>query len=246
MSPLKQSTVANRLLRTMSAENFQILAPDLEALDMPCDLILFEPQQIISHVYFVESGIVSVVAQRRDGQLVEAGIYGRDGLGDVAIILATDRSSHRNFVQVAGSGFRIEAAALVLAMHGSPGLQRLLLHYAHVFMIQVSQTALSNGGDVISERLARWLLMCNDRIDGDIPITHKFLSIMLGVRRASVSDNIRMLESQELVSTRHGSITVRDRVGLERLAGVSYGLPEAEYRRLIDSAKPGDGNIEFS
>lgn len=243
MSPLKQISVANHLLRTMSAEDFEILVPDLEALDLPRDLILFKPQQAISDVYFIESGIVSVVAQRRDGGLVEAGIYGRDGLGDIGIILAADRSTHQNFVQVAGSGFRIEAAALMLAVRGSLGLQQLLLHYAHVFMIQVSQTALSNGSDVISERLARWLLMCNDRIDGEIPITHKFLSIMLGVRRASVSDNIRMLERRQMIRSRHGSITVLDRAGLEHLAGISYGLPEAEYRRLIGSVKPSDMNI---
>ena len=236
MALLKQTAVANQLLGAMSAKNFAALRPHLERLDLPRDLILLEPQQRIAHAYFVESGIVSVVAQRRDGQLVEAGIYGREGFGGVDLVLAADRTSHQNFVQVAGCGFRIESAVLVQAVRHSTALHELLLHYARIFMIQVAQTALSNGNDAIVERLARWLLMCNDRIDGDIPITHNFLSIMLGVRRASVSGNLRTLESNKIIRSKHGRIEVRDRAALERLAGVSYGLPEAEYRRLIGSS----------
>ena len=113
---------------------------------------------------------------------------------------------------------------LVQAVRHSTALHELLLHYARIFMIQVAQTALSNGNDAIVERLARWLLMCNDRIDGDIPMTHNFLSIMLGVRRASVSGNLRTLESDKIIRSKHGRIEVRDRAALERLAGVSYGL----------------------
>ena len=235
MALLKQTAVANQLLGAMSAKNFAALRPHLERLDLPRDLILLEPQQRIAHAYFVESGIVSVVAQRRDGQLVEAGIYGREGFGGVDLVLAADRTSHQNFVQVAGCGFRIESAVLVQAVRHSTALHELLLHYARIFMIQVAQTALSNGNDAIVERLARWLLMCNDRIDGDIPMTHNFLVIMLGCA-APVCREIFAPLRVKIIRSKHGRIEVRDRAALERLAGVSYGLPEAEYRRLIGSS----------
>src|SRR5215207_9787454 len=102
------------------------------------------------------------------------------------------------------------------------------------FMIQVGQTALANGCHTLEQRLARWLLMCHDRVDGDeVFTTHEFLSLMLGVRRAGVTDALKILEERGLISTKRGRVTVLDRMGLDGVAGDSYGVCEAEYARLI-------------
>ena len=137
-------------------------------------------------------------------------------------------------MQVAGAGHRIKAATFRRVVQQSPSLHRLLDRFVHVFTTQTAQTALAHASSSIEERLARWLLMCNDRIDGpDIAITHKFLAMMLGVRRPGVTDAIHVLEGRGLIRAARSKITIRDRDKLEAVAGASYGLPETEYRRLI-------------
>jgi hypothetical protein len=119
-------------------------------------------------------------------------------------------------------------------MTASASLHQHLLRFVQAFMVQMGQTALSNGSHVIEERLARWVLMCHDRVDGDaLFTTHEFLSLMLGVRRAGVTQTLKTLEDRGLISTKRGQVTVLDRAKLEKVAGDSYGVPEAEYVRLI-------------
>jgi CRP-like cAMP-binding protein len=119
-------------------------------------------------------------------------------------------------------------------MAASAPLHQHLLRFAQAFMIQLGQTALANGIYQIEQRLARWLLMCHDRVDGDdLFTTHEFLSLMLGVRRAGVTLALQALEDRGLISTKRGQVTVLDRAKLEGVAGDSYGVPEAEYARLI-------------
>ena len=152
----------------------------------------------------------------------------------VSIVLSDDRAQNSAYVQIAGAGHILSADALRAAMTTSPALKDHLLKFALTFMTQITQTALANGRDRIDVRLARWLLMANDRVDGDdLPLTHEFMAIMLGVRRPGVTDALHRLEGDHLVRSRRGVVSVRDRAGLERLAGLSYGVPEAEYRRLL-------------
>jgi CRP-like cAMP-binding protein len=120
------------------------------------------------------------------------------------------------------------------ALDTSPALKALLLRWVHVSMIQTAQSALANGRYTIQERLARWLLMCHDRMDGDdLPLTHEFLSLMLGVRRSGVTEALHVLEGVDIVKAGRGTIRVLNRERLEEIAGGCYGLPEAEYNKLI-------------
>ena len=175
------------------------------------------------------------VGDRLRDQRIEAGIFGRDGMSGTAIVLGSDRSPHETFVQIPGAALRIEADALRDAMGRSQPLRQALLLYVQVLLVQVAHTVLANGSGKIEERLARWILMSHDRLDGDeIALTHEFLSLMLGVRRAgTVTVATHLLEGQGLIRATRGLIRVTDRAGLEELADGSYGVPEAEYRRLI-------------
>jgi len=135
---------------------------------------------------------------------------------------------------VPGTGLRIGTDDLRRAVTASVSLQQHLLRYVQALTLQTAQTALANGCCKVEERLARWLLMCHDRVDGDgLSTTHEFLSVMLGVRRTGVTEMLKVFEDRGLISTQRGQVTVLDRVGLEGVAGDSYGVPEAEYSRLI-------------
>ena len=234
MPTLAQSSMANRLLVLLSAQDFALVAPHLEAVTLELTQVVVAANKPIEHAYFLDSGIVSVVAIRADQRTIEVGIYGREGMGGFPLLLDSNQSPHDQYIQLAGAGHRIKTAAFLRAVQQSQTLSRLLLRFVHVFTTQTAQTTLANSASNVDVRLARWLLMCHDRIDGDVlPLTHKFLAMMLGVRRSGVTDTIHVLEGRGLIRATRGSITIRDRARLERLAGTSYGLPEAEYRRLV-------------
>ena len=149
---------------------------------------------------FPETGIVSQVAITDDNRRLEVGIYGREGFGPASMVAGVDRTPYEHFVQVEGAGFLVAAAGFVEAFGQSRTLNALLLRYMQVFAVQTGYTALSNGSGVIGERLARWLLMCHDRIDGnELVLTHEFLGIMLGVRRSGVTDAIHHLEGVGII-----------------------------------------------
>ena len=151
------------------------------------------------------------------------------------VLLGTDRTPHECFIQTPGASLRIRADGLRRAMATSASLHQHLLRFVQALTVQIGQTALSNGSHRIEERLARWLLMCHDRLDGDeLSTTHEFLSLMLGVRRAGVTVALQALEDRGLIATKRGQVTVRDRAKLEAMAGDRYGVPEAEYTRLIE------------
>jgi CRP-like cAMP-binding protein len=231
---IRQASLSNRLLKALSVRDFQLLEPHLVAIQLDLGHSIAVANEPIEHVYFLETGIASVVANRADGRSIEVGIYGRDGMGGTPLLLGSDRTPHDHYMQVAGEGHRIERAAFLGAIQQSASLNGLLIRFVHAFTTQTAQTALANGSSRIEERLARWLLMCGDRIDGDeISITHRFLAMMLCVRRSGVTDAIHILEGQGLIRAKRSNIAIKDRAGLEHLAGASYGLPEAEYQRLI-------------
>jgi CRP-like cAMP-binding protein len=137
-------------------------------------------------------------------------------------------------MQVAGNGHRIASDAFRDAMDRSRTLHGLFLKFVQVFMIQLTQTAVANGRSKIEERLARWLLMADDRLDtADMPLTHEFMSMMLGVRRAGVTDAVHALAGHGLIRADRGNIQIIDREGLSESANGCYGQPEREYKRLI-------------
>ncbi len=234
MSHLLSSIIRNRLLRALSSEGLELLQPFLEPVTLNVGDVLVEPNAPIKYVHFIEQGIGSVVAISQGDRRVEVANLGREGLSGTPIIHGLNCTPHLTFVQVAGSALRIQAEDLQAAMDASLSLRTLLLHYMHTVMIQMAHTALANGRFTINQRLARWILMCHDRLDrDDVPLTHEFLALMLGVRRAGVTEALHILEGEHMIKAARGHITVRDRTKLEELAGDSYGVPEAEYQRVI-------------
>jgi CRP-like cAMP-binding protein len=231
---LAPSPSRNRLLACLSADDFGLLQANLEPVTLKLRKVLERPNRRIDHVYFIEAGIASVVGIQAKGTKVEVGLIGREGMTGLSIVLGNHRSPDSTYIQVAGHGRRIIADALREAMQGSPTLQFQLLKYVRAFMVQTTHTAISNARARLYERLARWILMADDRVDGNrLPLTHEFLSLMLGVRRAGVTEALHALQRHRLIKASRGEIIIRDRKGIERRAGQSYGVPEAEFRRLI-------------
>jgi CRP-like cAMP-binding protein len=222
----------NRLLNGLSAADLALLQPDLEPVSLPIRQVLETPNKPIKHSYFIERGLASIVALNGHRRL-EVGLIGREGMTGVPIVLGNDRSPHENFIQIAGEGVRIPAEKLREALQQSRSLERAFLSFAHSFMNQTANTALSNGTATIEERLARWLLMANDRLEGDeVPLTHEFLSLMLGVRRAGVTVALHYLEQRALIRMSRGQIVITDREGLRTAANGTYRQPETRRKRV--------------
>ena len=231
---IKQASVANRLLRMMPPEAFEALETDLAPARLPARHVLVRANTPVDQVHFPTEGIASTVAVSVQGRRLEVGIFGREGLSAPSLLLGSDQTPYETFMQVEGESLSLPAKRFEAAVRSCEPLRSFLLRYVQVLQVQTAQTAMSNGSYNIEERTARWLLMCHDRIDQDaLPLTHEFLGMMLGVRRSSVTDSLHVLEGLGIIHARRGVIEVKDRDRLEQMAGESYGLPEAEYNRLI-------------
>ena len=224
----------NRLLASLSTDDFGLLEPQLESVTLGLRKYLERPNRRIDAAYFPEAGFASVVAVQSNGKQVEVGLIGSEGMTGLPIVLGNHRSPHATYVQAPGKGKCIPAAGLRQAMQASLSLRDSLLKFVQAFGVQTTHTAVCNAQSRLDVRLARWLLMAHDRIgENTLPLTHEFLSFMLGVRRAGVTEAVHALRKQGLISYERGRIAVKDRKGLEHKAGEAYGVPEAEYRRLI-------------
>jgi CRP-like cAMP-binding protein len=225
---------ANRLLKSLSAADRAALLPDFEATSLATCQIIERPNERIPHVYFLTSGLASVVGTTNPEQRIEVGMVGCEGMTGLAVVLGDDRSTNETVIQAAGTALRIPSVALRRTLQRSATLSAALLRYVHVFMMQCSQTALANGRGRLSERLARWLLMWQDRLKTrHLTVTHEFLALLLGVRRQGVTLALHELEGRGLIRGTRNRITVLDRDGLLSLANGFYGVPEAEYDRTI-------------
>jgi CRP-like cAMP-binding protein len=229
----------NDLLNHLAPADLDLLRPHFERSELGVRRRLADAGRPIEHVYFLETGIASITTGIRHEPPIEVGIVGREGVVNVPVLLGTDRSPTDSFMQVGGTGLALSAARLRAAIDLSSGLNRALLRYAQAFMVQTAATVLANGRATVLERLARWLIMAQDRLDGDeLPLTHEFLSMMLGVRRPGVTVALRELEGRALVRRGRVSIAVLDRDGLVEVANGYYGTPEAELRRLFGDLRP--------
>jgi CRP-like cAMP-binding protein len=233
MQPPQQISIGNRLLASLSSEDIATLQPHLEPVPLAVRQVLIEPNTAIEHIYFPEAGMASVTNNSSGGK-IEVGVVGREGMVGLPIVLGIDQTPYEHFMQIAGHGWRIAVQDLEQAMAESSSLHRQLLRYAQASHVQVSETAFANANSDVEARLARWLLMCHDRVEGgDIPLTHEFIAMMLGVRRPGVTVALHVLEGMQVIRAKRGVVTVLDREKLEELADEAYGLSEAEYTRLI-------------
>lgn len=231
----------NRLLKAASPDDFALLAPYLERVPTRLHQVIIAPHVRVEQLYFMESGFTSVTTY--GVSTIEIGLIGREGLvGADPVLLDVDRSPYNHFIQSPGEAFRIGIDEFWIAVEQSASLHKLLLRFIHCLVVQKAQTSFANATQNIDARLSRWLLMCQDRLESEeLPITHEFLSMMLGTQRTSVTLALQSLEGLGLIWGKRARIIVRDREKMIEMAGDSYGLPEAEYARLIESA-PAAGN----
>jgi CRP-like cAMP-binding protein len=227
------SWTKNRLLSILPRPDAALLRPRLEPVSLAQGEMLFRSNERISHVFFFEGGLSSEIAGNDETKKIEVGCIGYEGFSAVPAVLGVDSSPHYAFMQCAGPALRIGVDELRTVMEESRSVRELLLKYAHVFLIQVAATALADGRYDIEQRLARWILMSQDRVGEDLPLTHDFLALMLGVRRSSVTDALHRLEGTLAIKAERSLISVRDRETLKAIAGPSYGMPEQEYERHL-------------
>ena len=225
----------NGLLAVLSDEEVEQLRPHLQRVTMVLEHALHEPGEHMDHVYFLEGGVVSLTADTKDNGLVEVGMTGREGMVGASVILNPDAIAvHRAVVQVPGSAIRMRTAAFSEMLDRSPAFRARCLRYAHVLMVQASQAAACNARHELTERLARWLLMSRDRLDGDeMPMTQEFLALMLGVRRTGVSLIATALQSTGAIRQSRGRITILDRELLEAEACNCYRFVEDSRERIM-------------
>jgi CRP-like cAMP-binding protein len=223
----------NALLHALTAPEYCQLLDGAERVDLKLREVLYEANAPITHVFFLDRGVASIIAPVGDGASVEVGTVGYEGLVGLPLLFGVDREPAKAFIQVADGGVRVTAAAFQQAVAASAPLRALFLRYAQSYLSQVSQSSACNRAHSMEERCARWLLMTHDRVGADdFPLTHEFLALMLGVRRAGVTVAAGILQKAGLIEYRHGHITVVDREGLEAASCPCYCIIRAAYDGL--------------
>jgi CRP-like cAMP-binding protein len=230
---LPQSFQTNRLLNGLTIADLALISPHLQHIQTPRGFTVMRGYRTVTHVYFPTSGLISIVG-RSGNREIELGIAGREGMVGTAILLGVDATPYEAYSQIAGQAFQLPIAFFITALAESATMRLYLNRYLYAFQVQVSETAISHGVQKIENRLARWLLMCHDRETGNsLPIPHEFLSMMLGVRRASVTTTLDKFRTAGIVSTQRGIVGIVNRAALLQLAGSTYGVAEAEYERVM-------------
>ena len=231
----RAATVTNRLLAALPNKEYQRLLPELERVPLTFGDILYDPGDNIDHVYFPDSGIISLLSQVESQKLLEVGIVGNEGVAGLPVALGVRVSLNRGLVQSAGTAMRMKATVLQREFKRDGALQKLLHRYLHSLLTQISQSAVCNRFHLVEARLARWLLMTHDRVGSDdFRLTQEFLSNMLGVRREAVSKAAGAFQKRELVNYSRGHITILNREGLEAAACQCYRVIKDESNNGFD------------
>ena len=240
MSRPLQANVRNRILAALPADEFAILAEHLMRVELALGESLHRAGEKIENVFFVETGFISALTMLSDGQPLEIGLIGAEGIAGVSVILGATNSYSETMCQTGGAAYRLSASALRDVAFRAPHLHDLLLRYTHVFHVQVAQTAACNAHHELSQRLARWLLAAHDRSNVDeLSLTQDLIAVMLGVRRSTVSIAAGTLQKAGIIRYHHGKITIIDRVGLENAACECYEAVASEYRALFGEYPSG-------
>ena len=225
-----QPRPANKILSALPQEEFERLRPKLREVSFPIGKSIYLPEQEIEFVYFVNDGIVSWLATLADGSTVEAGVIGSEGVAGISVILGASSTPNEGLIQSDVQAVRISAHELQAEFKQGGKLSQLLLRFVHALFIQVAQTAACNRLHTLDQRLARWLLMTDDRTNSNrITLTQEFLSRMLGVRRAGVSVAATSLRQQRVIEYHRGEIVITDRPAMEQMSCECYRIVKEEY-----------------
>jgi len=235
---LKESvhmTTGNYLLDAMSPELYEKLAPNLKRVSLKQGTILHHPGETIEDLYFPIDCGISITITMKNGSTAEAGIIGRrEVLGINAIMGGKETTQTEYIVQIAGSAIKIDAPALLEEFDRNKELRGVLLRFTQAMIAQISQTTACNSLHVLEQRLARWLLESQDRINtNEIKLTQEFLSHMLGVRRAGITQTAQKFQEKGLIQYHRGIVQILDQKGLEEAACECFRTVREEYDRLL-------------
>jgi CRP-like cAMP-binding protein len=228
------SNIKNCILASLPEDQYQRILPHLEPFEFSHGRLIYEMNGPIDYMYFPEDSMVSLVTQMIDGKIIEVGLVGKDGVTGIAALFGQNKSAERAVVQIPDGGVRAPTSVLKEEFRKPGGLHDSVLLYANSLMRQVSQTAACNGSHSVEERLSRWLLMCQDRVQStSLNLTQEFVAEMLGTRRATVNVAALTLQSANLIHYNRGHITITDRPGLERFSCECY--------QAVKKSTNGDG-----
>jgi CRP-like cAMP-binding protein len=217
--------VSNVILLSIPNSEYSSLRPHLEYVSLPNHLVIHEAGRKLEFAYFPNRGLIPLVVVMRDGKTAEAGIVGNEGFTGTLAAVGLNRSPLQAVVQITGDGFRVEVGALQDTLESTPHLRTMLSRYAAIRGMQVAQTAACNRLHDIEQRLARWLLMTQDRVDsGSLRITHDFIATMLGTDRSTVSLAAGVLQRKKLIEYTRGAVKIVNRKKLEDSACECYGV----------------------
>jgi CRP-like cAMP-binding protein len=225
---------ANRLLGLLSPKDYQRLKPHLQRVPLGYRQSLYRARQRLGYVYFIETGVGSLVNTMANGQAAEVGTIGNEGMVGLPLLLGDHRAPTSVYVQVPGAGLRMTAARFSAELARSASMRTVMLRYAHALFNQVAQSAACNHFHTLQQRCCRWMLMTHDRMQSDeFLLTQEFLAMMLGVQRTGVSLAAGALQRAGLIRYRRGVVTILDRRGLRQRACECYGLSKREFDRLL-------------
>jgi len=217
--------VSNKILLAIPDGEFPFLRAHLEYVDLPSHLVLHEPNESLHFVYFPNEGLLSLVVVMESGETVEVGIVGKEGIAGIPSAVGLRRNPLREVVQIAGDGFRIKVDVLQGSLRASPQLQMMISRYIVLHTLQVSQTAACNRLHTAEQRLSRWLLMTQDRVNLEVlAITHDFLATMLGTDRPTISLTAGILQKKKIIDYPRGEVKILNRKKLEGAACECYGI----------------------
>jgi CRP-like cAMP-binding protein len=223
----------NHILAHLPCEDYERIQRHLEPVELYLGQVVQVAGETMEHVYFPRNSMISLISHTAAGESVEVGIVGFEGMANISSVLRVERAPHEAMVQIADGAMRMRVSVLREEFKRGGALQDRLLRYTQGLLLQTSQVAACNRLHSISERLARWLLMSYDRCAcSDLPFTQEFLALMLGVRRAGVTEAALVLQAEGYISYRRGHIQLLDKEGLEYFACDCYAIVKAEFNLL--------------
>ncbi|MFC4173493.1 Crp/Fnr family transcriptional regulator [Microvirga sp. GCM10011540] len=225
---------ANRILAALEPADFAYLEPHLEIVDLPRGKVIYDVGETIQHTFFPHDAMVSLVTLMEDGTSAEMAVFGREGLFGLVSAVVSRQAFGRYVGQVPGTASRINRDRMQEAMASRPGIQQLVLRFTEALMAQILQSVACNAAHTVEARCCRWILSTHDRVDqDDLPLTHEFLSEMLGVQRSTVSTIVHTLQEAGLISQRRGLISIASRAGLEERTCECYAIIRRKYAQVL-------------
>ena len=236
-NPSIRTARLNRILATLRREVCERIIPDLRMRTLAVRDVLQARDVALEHVVFPVLGVASMISTGDSGGSVEVATIGCEGMVGLPLLLGGESASAEVFVQVPGEGLFMAAAHFERHIESERTLMRTLLLYTQALLTQVAQCSACNNYHEVAARCARWLLQTHDRVKGDkFPLTHEFLGLMLGVRRATVTTTAQALQKRGLIRYQRGVITVLNRSGLEKASCECYRIINHEFVRLLGAA----------